>query len=181
MRPVLTAALFSVPLVATPAGARNEAGPGPTAQATLIGPDGKAHGTATIIQGGNGLQVHVRAQDLPPGTHGIHLHAVGRCDPPAFQSAGGHWNPAGKMHGRDNPRGAHEGDLPNITVGRNGSGTLNFDLPGASLTGGDHSLLDADGAALVIHAAADDYKTDPSGNSGARIACGIIRKYGSES
>ena len=114
-----------------------------------------------------GTYIRISVEGMPPGDHGLHLHAVGRCDGPAFQSAGGHWNPASKQHGHLNPAGAHAGDLPNLTVSTNGRGAINF-----LATGG--ALNDADGTALVIHAKPDDYKTDPSGNSGDRIACAVI-------
>ena len=143
------------------------------AQASLNGPDGAAHGRALIGEGGGPkLAVRVEATGLPPGVHGVHIHAVGRCDPPDFQTAGPHWNPTGHQHGRDNPQGAHMGDLPNISIGADGRGALDFAVPAATLAG----LLDADGAALVIHAGPDDYKSDPSGNSGGRIACGVIQR-----
>ena len=96
---------------------------------------------------------------------------MGRCDPPDFASAGAHWNPAGKKHGMNNPAGPHAGDMPNVEVAANGVLSATLTLAGASMA----SLLDADGAALVIHAVADDYVTDPSGNSGARIACAVIQ------
>jgi Cu-Zn family superoxide dismutase len=102
--------------------------------------------------------------------HGIHLHAIGRCEGPDFKSAGGHWNPAGHQHGRDNPMGAHLGDLPNFDVA--GQTVASLTLPVGGITAAD--LADADGTALVIHADPDDYKTDPSGNSGARIACAVL-------
>jgi Cu-Zn family superoxide dismutase len=106
------------------------------------------------------------------------VHGVGRCDGPDFTSAGPHWNPAGKKHGMNNPEGPHAGDLPNIEVAANGTVVATLTLPGASLfapPSAPGALLDADGASLVIHAAADDYLTDPSGNSGPRIACAVIR------
>ena len=109
-----------------------------------------------------------------PGTHGIHVHAVGRCDPPGFESAGPHWNPMSRQHGTLNPQGPHMGDMMNITVAMDGSATVNVMTQGGTLRGVDR-LLDADGAAVVIHASADDYRTDPSGNSGARIACGVVQ------
>ena len=120
---------------------------------------------AELRPGGTYLRIAV--EGLPPGDHGLHLHAVGRCDGPGFQSAGPHWNPAARKHGQLNPEGAHAGDLPNITVSANGHGAINFLVSG-------HELNDADGTSLVIHAGPDDYKTDPSGNSGDRIACAVI-------
>lgn len=122
----------------------------------------------------DGVAVTVTANGVPPGVHGVHVHAVGRCDPPGFESAGAHWSPEGRQHGRLNPRGPHMGDLPNMTVGADGRGRIDFTIDGAMLRSGARAMLDADGAAIVIHAAADDERTDPSGNSGARIACGVL-------
>jgi Cu-Zn family superoxide dismutase len=113
----------------------------------------------------------VTASGLPHGLHGIHVHTIGRCEGPDFASAGGHWNPAGKKHGMNNPAGPHAGDLPNVEVAANGVLGATVTLPGATMAG----LLDADGSALLIHAQPDDYVTDPSGNSGARIACAVIQ------
>lgn len=110
---------------------------------------------------------------LPPGDHGIHLHMTGSCEP-TFDAAGGHWNPTSKQHGSGNPNGPHLGDLQNITVGADSSVSIHLTSPGGTLKG-ENMLLDPDGAAVVVHAAADDYKTDPSGNSGARVACGAVR------
>ena len=119
------------------------------------------------------LQVAVQAAGLAPGRYGAHIHAVGRCEGPDFESAGPHWNPGGRQHGAENPQGAHLGDLPNLAVDAEGHGRMEFSIPGATLRGGQ-PLLDADGAAIVIHAAPDDFRTDPAGNSGARILCGVI-------
>ncbi|HEY0311032.1 MAG TPA: superoxide dismutase family protein [Allosphingosinicella sp.] len=149
--------------------------PAPSASAAIADAAVRTVARAKIRQGPNGLSVHVEAAGLAPGTYGVHLHAVGRCEVPAFASAGPHWNPTARQHGRDNPAGSHMGDLPNLTIAADGRGTLDFDLSGAALTGpGPNVLLDADGAAIVIHAQPDDYRTDPSGNSGARIACGVL-------
>ena len=121
------------------------------------------------------FQVIVEAGNLPEGPHGTHIHAVGKCTAPDFASAGPHWNPAGRQHGRLNPPGPHLGDLPNLEVRENGTGRVDFDLPVPTGTPADaNPLLDADGTAIVIHAAADDERTDPAGNSGARIACGAF-------
>lgn len=143
-----------------------------SAVATLADASGAVIGTATARAEKAGLRLTLSAAKQAPGQHGVHIHAVGRCDAPGFMTAGGHWNPTGAQHGVHNPAGPHEGDLPNMIVGKDGRGTLGAVIPGATIEG----LLDADGSALVIHAAADDLMTDPSGNSGARIACGAFRR-----
>ena len=129
-------------------------------------------GSVRIVQTSSGPELTVTVSSMPPGSYGTHLHQVGRCDPPAFTTAGPHWNPTMRQHGRLNPQGTHHGDLPNLIVGPDGSGTLKAPFIGA-LTG-DGGLFDADGAALLIHARADDERTDPSGNSGDRIACATL-------
>lgn len=135
--------------------------------------EAKAMGTAT--QSGDGIRLQVSGVNMPPGAYGAHIHMTGRCDAPGFETAGGHWNPTNHQHGRNNPGGMHKGDLPNLMIGADGRGTMEVTIPHSSLSGQANRLLDADGAALVIHASPDDYRTDPSGNSGARIACGIFR------
>lgn len=137
----------------------------------LINASGQSIGTVRAWQTAGGVTFRIDATGLPHGIHGVHVHAVGRCDPPEFTSAGAHWNPTDRKHGMNNPAGPHAGDMPNVEVSANGVLGTTVVLPGASMA----SLLDADGAALVIHAAADDYVTDPSGNSGARIACAVIQ------
>ncbi|HUE79403.1 MAG TPA: superoxide dismutase family protein [Sphingomicrobium sp.] len=136
----------------------------------LVNSAGQSLGSVRMWETPGGVTFRIGAAGLPHGIHGIHVHAVGRCDPPGFATAGGHWNPADTQHGFNNPAGPHRGDLPNITVAANGVLQEAVSLPGASF----ETMLDADGAALVIHAAADDYATDPSGNSGDRIACAVI-------
>ncbi|WP_066805443.1 superoxide dismutase family protein [Sphingomonas asaccharolytica] len=145
---------------------------GRIATATLMTAAGKQVGKVTVREVDGGLSVSVDASDLPPGMHGAHLHTVGKCEGPDFASAGGHWNPTNMKHGSMNPQGPHEGDMPNLMIGADGRGTLTTRLAAASFD----ALMDADGAAMVIHAAADDLKTDPSGNSGARVACGVLAK-----
>jgi superoxide dismutase, Cu-Zn family len=149
---------------------------GPAGKASLKNAEGKDVGTATLTPAKGGVKVAVQVTGLPPGKHGIHVHGAGKCDPPDFATAGGHFNPAGKKHGLKNPEGAHAGDMPNLTVGKNGKGKGTFTAKGATLGEGEGSLFGPDGTALVIHAGADDEKTDPAGNSGARIACGVIGK-----
>lgn len=141
-----------------------------SATATLHLADGTEVGRSTVTEAAGGLRVAVEVHGLVPGVHGAHLHAIGKCDAPGFASAGGHWNPTSKQHGSMNPAGPHEGDLPNLTVAADGTGSLTYDIAGGSFA----ALLDADGAAMVIHAAPDDLKTDPSGNSGGRVACGVL-------
>lgn len=140
------------------------------AVAVLRKADGTPVGRATAREVQGGLRVTIDAMAVPGGTHGAHIHTTGRCDGPDFMTAGGHWNPAGTQHGSMNPAGPHDGDLPNIIIGTDGRGTLGVLVPAGTLD----RLLDSDGAAMVIHAAADDMMTDPSGNSGARIACGVF-------
>lgn len=145
------------------------------ASATLRQGNGAPAGTAVLTRAGEKLTLSVALIGLQAGTKGMHLHMVGQCDAPGFTSAGGHLNPHGKQHGSQNPAGSHLGDLPNIAINSSGAGAAT-----AELTGQASDLLpvlfDADGTALVVHAAADDYKTDPSGNSGARIACGVLAR-----
>lgn len=146
-----------------------------TATADIRDSAGRSVGTATASQSGDSIRVSIAGTALPQGAHGAHIHMTGSCVAPAFTSAGDHWNPTGRQHGKDNPAGMHMGDLSNLFIGTNGQGTLEYTIPGAWVAGGATPLMDADGAAIVIHAGADDYRTDPSGNSGARIACGVFR------
>lgn len=146
-----------------------------TATADLRSANGRVMGTATATQSGDSIRVRIKGMNLQAGAHGAHVHMAGVCAPPAFESAGGHWNPTRHQHGKDNPSGMHKGDLPNILIGTDGHGTLEYTIPGTWLVGGAAPMLDSDGAALVIHAGPDDYRTDPSGNSGGRIACGAFR------
>ncbi len=130
---------------------------------------------ASATQTGDSIRVRVEAIGMPSGTYAAHIHATGVCTPPDFASAGPHWNPTGHQHGRNNPAGMHKGDLPNLSVGTDGRGSFEYVIPGAWLTGGSKPMLDADGAAIVIHAQADDYRSDPAGNAGGRMACGVFR------
>jgi len=150
------------------------AAPEPAAVAVLKDATGKEVGEAQFTQDQNGISVEVSAAGLTPGLHGTHVHMTGKCDGPDFKSAGGHWNPTSHQHGLENPQGSHKGDLPNMNVSADGTGSVHFSIPGGVLKGAEGVLLDADGAAIVIHAGPDDMKTDPAGNSGDRIACGVI-------
>jgi superoxide dismutase, Cu-Zn family len=163
-------------LVAGCAGMGASPGGDNTGRAELKNAAGQPVGTATLTQVGNAVRVVLEVQGLPPGQHGVHVHTVGRCDPPDFASAGGHFNPLSRQHGALNPQGAHAGDLPNVTVGADGKGRLESTTELFTLGGGPTTIFDADGSAIVVHAAPDDFKTDPTGNSGARIACGVITK-----
>lgn len=140
---------------------------------TLRTADGKDVGTVSVREEAGGVVLTVAARNMAPGKYGMHIHSVGKCEGPKFESAGAHWNPDNKMHGSQNPKGPHAGDLPNLEIGAAGTGGSNFNLQ-ASLRGGLAPLLDKDGAALIIHAKPDDLKTDPSGNSGDRVACAVL-------
>jgi superoxide dismutase, Cu-Zn family len=148
--------------------------PLPAAIATLADASGRPVGQAVFIQYRKGVRILVDVTGLEPGARGVHIHEVGRCDPPSFESAGAHFNPTKAEHGTANRRGPHAGDLPNITVEPGGKGHLEATLPRVTLDKGASSLLDADGSAVVIHERADDQTTDPAGNSGARIVCGVV-------
>jgi Cu-Zn family superoxide dismutase len=138
--------------------------------------NGNEVGRATLRENADKtVTVEVTTTGVAAGTHGIHIHALSQCVGPAFTSAGGHFNPAAKMHGLSNPAGAHNGDLANLEVGASGRATYSSVTNRVTLSAGPTSVFDADGSAIVIHATADDQMTDPSGNSGARIACGIIQ------
>ena len=137
---------------------------------TLVNSAGQAIGTVRAWQTAGGIAFRIDARGLPHGVHGIHVHPIGRCDPPDFASAGTHWNPTNKQHGLNNPNGPHAGDMPNVTVAANGVLQETVILPHANMA----ELLDADGAAILIHANADDYVSQPSGNSGPKIACAVL-------
>jgi len=187
MKPIVTLGLFA--LLAAPACAQQtqsgtEAQPSAgvaarsTAQAQFTGRDGKALGNAALIETSQGVLVQLRLTGIPAGSHGFHVHQTGKCEPPAFQSAGGHFNPANAKHGFLNPQGPHGGDMPNVVAQPNG--VLNADvlLTGVSLGSGANSLFPEGGTTLMIHVGQDDYSTDPAGNSGDRIACGVITRQG---
>ena len=142
----------------------------PVITASLVRGDGAPAGTLHIFAEPTGILLRIDARGLPPGQHGVHLHALGRCEPPSFASAGPHWNPTGKQHGHLNPAGWHRGDLGNLGVGADGRLVAGLLVPGATLA----ELRDADGTAFVIHARPDDERTEPSGNSGDRIACAVL-------
>ncbi|AOZ94472.1 superoxide dismutase family protein [Paenibacillus crassostreae] len=142
----------------------------------MINSKGEEIGSAVLTENQEGVQIHVEAKNLPPGEHGIHFHETGKCEAPDFKSAGAHLNPEQKQHGFNNPDGYHAGDLPNILV--KNDGTVIADLTSKAVTlkkGVANSLLKEGGTALIIHEKADDYMTDPSGNSGNRIACVVIK------
>ena len=149
----------------------------PAAKAVLVDAKGEKVGTAAFEEVPGGVKIRLNVSRLSPGSHAVHIHAVGKCDPPDFKSAGPHFNPFHKKHGWESPEGHHAGDLPGLQVAEDGTGALEAMMAGVTLTGeGEASLFHPGGTAAVIHAKADDNKTDPSGNSGDRIACGVITR-----
>ena len=149
--------------------------PSVQAKAELKNKDGQVVGSATFRDAAGGVIVNVEVNAMSPGLHAVHVHAVGKCEGPAFTSAGGHFNPAQRKHGLKSPDGPHAGDLPNMYVAKDGSGRFEALTDQIALKSGEPaSILDSDGSALVIHAGVDDYTTDPTGNAGDRAACGVI-------
>ena len=147
---------------------------GERASSELKDKNGKIVGRATFREEPDGVLVRLEVQGLTPGLHAVHVHAVGKCEVPAFASAGGHFNPAQKKHGFKSPDGPHAGDLPNMLVAKDGSGRFEALTDAITLRPGPTSVFDSDGSAIVVHAASDDDMTDPAGNSGDRVACGVI-------
>jgi Cu-Zn family superoxide dismutase len=148
----------------------------PAATAELKSPDGRSLGAIRLSERADGVAIEGKLTSLPAGIRAIHIHQVGKCDPPMFESAGGHFNPTGAQHGSKNPKGSHAGDLPNFDVDQ--AGTLVMDIKTADVTlrSGQRSLFDPDGSSLVVHSGPDDLRTDPDGKAGPRIACGVIVK-----
>lgn len=136
---------------------------------------GADHGSAELRENDGRIMVRIRVRGMVPGTHGVHLHAVGQCDGPDFQTGGAHLNPTGKQHGVLNPQGPHLGDLPNLIVAGDGEGEAQDDVLGAEARAGLKSFLGTAGLTLIVHAQRDDQVTDPAGNSGARVACAAFK------
>jgi Cu-Zn family superoxide dismutase len=145
-----------------------------TAKASLKDASGKDVGQVQLLQTPHGVLLKLAVKGVPAGEHAFHVHAVGKCEPP-FTSAGGHFNPASHKHGMAAAEGLHAGDMPNLHIPASGELMIEIANPMISLVKGQpNSVFDADGSTIIIHAGADDYKTDPAGNAGDRIACGVI-------
>jgi len=147
-----------------------------SAHADIYNAKGAKIGSAVLREVKTGVRINLSASQLPPGIHALHIHSAGKCDAPDFKTAGPHFNPDGKKHGTKNPEGPHAGDLPNLEAAANGRAKVSLVASHVTLGAGANSLFHPEGTALVIHEKADDYMTDPAGNAGARIACGVVQK-----
>lgn len=145
------------------------------ASVDILDRSGAQVGTARLFSLGDEVTINASFTALSPGTHAVHLHTSGDCSADDFTSAGGHLNPGGQQHGSRNPRGAHLGDLPNVTIASDGAGTMSTILRGTR-SSVEAAIFDADGTALVVHEGADDYRTDPAGAAGSRVACGVVTR-----
>jgi Cu-Zn family superoxide dismutase len=152
------------------------AAPGDTVSAALSNAEGEPVGSVELTETDNGTLIFADLENLPQGAHGFHIHEAGKCEPP-FKSAGGHYNPAGASHGFASPGGSHAGDLPNLQVPESGAVTAEFFKANLKVDDSllDYGTMENEGAAIVIHAAADDYESDPAGDAGKRIACGVLK------
>lgn len=178
MRHLLLTVVFTLAYSAIPAAQRpavtGTTGSMPSATAVLMDGSGRGVGEARLQQTRHGVLLRLDLKNATPGVHGFHIHEVGRCDAPSFESAGGHFSPETRDHGFVNPSGPHAGDLPNIFVPSSKELSIEYLIPNLTLDPGPRSLLDANGSAIVIHADQDDYFSDPAGHAGDRLACGAI-------
>ena len=166
----LALSVAALALLAVPVHAQDAA-----ATATLVDQSGNTLGTLSLVEMDGGVHISGELTGVPNGEHGFHIHETGVCDPATgFESAGAHFEPGTHLHGMENPEGPHAGDLLNVTADDDGNVAVDLHNASVSLGDGDSSLFDADGSAIVLHDDPDDYRTDPSGNSGDRYACGVV-------